>query len=55
MLKVEYEGQTVGMLPVKPREYSTGSVGFNVCGKIQIGTTTFQVTGNLVGVHSKNW
>ncbi len=46
-------------LLASPKEFSTGSVGFYLNGKVpvQVGGQTFlmQVSGNLVAVGSKEW
>jgi len=49
-LIVTIEGQTV---LAKPKRFSTGSVGYNVTGKVTINGREVQVSGNLIEIKSK--
>ena len=44
---------------VTAKEFSTGSVGFNITGKVPVvigeEVVMLQVSGNLTAIHSKNW
>jgi hypothetical protein len=43
-------------LVAQPREFSTGSVGYLINGKITLPDgTRLQVSGNAVAIGSKNW
>jgi hypothetical protein len=46
-------GQSV---TAKAREFSTGSVGFNLNGKVTLADgTRLQITGNAIAIGSKDW
>ena len=49
-LTVTIDGQTV---LAKPKRFSTGSVGYNVTGKVTINGREVQVSGNLIEIKSK--
>ena len=56
-IKVVIEDQTLQAVPMK---FSTGSVGFNLNGKVTVQlpsgeTVKLQVSGNLVIIGSKEW
>ena len=49
---------TVGNQPVNatPKQFSTGSVGYNFNGKVTLPDgTRLQVTGNAIAIGSKEW
>lgn len=39
--------------PLRSKTFSTGSVGFNASGKMQIGDKKYQITVNVVEIGSK--
>jgi hypothetical protein len=52
-LEVSIAGQS---LNASPKEFSTGSVGYHINGKITLADgTRLQVSGNAVAIGSKDW
>jgi hypothetical protein len=51
-IAIQVEGQSV---VCTPRQFSSGSVGYNASGKVLIDGHKVQVGGNLVVVGSKDW